>query len=340
MKKNENEFAVSDKEILTECEAFYKKLYSSKIQADSIPLDTDHFFQENDTVLNKEESDSIEGLLTDAECIAALKDMGKGKSPGNDGLPSEFYKTFWSDISEPLLKALNYGFEIGQLSVSQRRGFIKLIPKKSEELYYIRNWRPLTLLNCDYKIAAKAIANRLKTHLPKLINNDQSGFIKGRFIGENIRLIDSVINYAATKNIPGKEEVICKEHNFNWQNSKKLRSKTREEFLTGNHQTRKTKTPFVVTYHPGLPNLSKILRDLHPVLQSSNRCKKAIKDVPLIAFRKPKSLGDYLVQRFRELAPKCRPEPLYHPAILHDPLKDKVLKYTNLGHIVKSQPDL
>ena len=129
--------------------------------------------------------------------------MGNGKSPGNDGLPSEFYKTFWSDISEPLLKALNYGFEIGQLSVSQRRGIIKLIPKKSEELYYIRNWRPLTLLNCDYKIAAKAIANRLKAHLSKLINNDQSGFIKGRFIGENIRLIDSVINYAATKNIPG-----------------------------------------------------------------------------------------------------------------------------------------
>ena len=203
LKKNENEFAISDKEILTECEAFYKDLYSSKIQAGSIPLDTDHFFQENDTVLNKEESDSIEGLLTDAECIAALKDMGNGKSPGNDGLPSEFYKTFWSDISEPLLKALNYGFEIGQLSVSQRRGIIKLIPKKSEELYYIRNWRPLTLLNCDYKIAAKAIANRLKAHLSKLINNDQSGFIKGRFIGENIRLIDSVINYAATKNIPG-----------------------------------------------------------------------------------------------------------------------------------------
>ena len=142
------------------------------------------------------------GQAPDAR-VAALKDMGNGKSPGNDGLPSEFYKTFWSDISEPLLKALNYGFEIGQLSVSQRRGIIKLIPKKSEELYYIRNWRPLTLLNCDYKIAAKAIVNRLKAHLSKLINNDQSGFIKGRFIGENIRLIDSLINYAATKNIPG-----------------------------------------------------------------------------------------------------------------------------------------
>ena len=93
--------------------------------------------------------------------------------------------------------------EISQLSTSQKRGIVKLIPKKNEELYYIKNWRPLTLLNCDYKIATKAIANRLKTHLHKLINNDQTGFLKGRFTGENLRLIDSVVNYTATKRTPG-----------------------------------------------------------------------------------------------------------------------------------------
>ena len=92
--------------------------------------------------------------------------------------------------------------EIGQLSTSQKRGIIKLIPKKSEELYYIKNWRPLTLLNCGYKIATKAIANHLKTHLHKLINNDQTGFLKGRFTGENLRLIDRVVNYTATKTTP------------------------------------------------------------------------------------------------------------------------------------------
>ena len=67
---------------------------------------------------------------------------------------------------------------------------------------FIKNWRPLTLLNCDLKIATKAIANQIKKVIPKPINNDQTGFLKGRFIGENIRLIDSIINYAAEQHIP------------------------------------------------------------------------------------------------------------------------------------------
>ena len=129
--------------------------------------------------------------------------MESDKTPGTDGLPAEFYKVFWKDISTILIKSLNYAYEKDQLSITQRRGIIKLISKKDAEPYFIKNWRPLTLLNCDYKIAAKSIPNRLKVFLPNLINNDQTGFIKGRFIGENIRLIDSVICYAKEKNIPG-----------------------------------------------------------------------------------------------------------------------------------------
>ena len=129
--------------------------------------------------------------------------MVSDKTPGTDGLPAEFYKTFWKDISSLLVSALNYAFESGCLSITQRRGIIKLIPKKDAELYFIKNWRPITLLNTDYKIAAKALANRIKSVLPSLINNDQTGFMKGRFIGENVRLIDCIIQYAAEKNIPG-----------------------------------------------------------------------------------------------------------------------------------------
>ena len=128
--------------------------------------------------------------------------MESDKTPGTDGLPAEFYKVFWKDISF-LISALNYAFDSGCLSATQRRGVTKLIPKKDAELYFIKNWRPITLLNTNYKIAAKSIANRIKLVLPNLINHDQTGFLKGRFIGENIRLIDSIIQYATEKNIPG-----------------------------------------------------------------------------------------------------------------------------------------
>ena len=161
------------------------------------------FSLENDTVLTEDEQKTYEGYLTEKECLEDLRRMEPNKTPGSDGLPAEFYKVFWKEISTTLIRALNYSYESGQLSTTQRRGIIKLIPKKDAEPYFIKNWRPLTLLNCDYKIPAKSIASRIKTVLPDLINNDQTGFIKGKFIGENIRLIDSVIGFAKERNIPG-----------------------------------------------------------------------------------------------------------------------------------------
>ena len=70
----------------------------------------------------------------------------------------------------------------------------------------LNNWRPLTLLNTDYKdykIATKAIANRIKKFLPKIIDCSQTGFIKGRYIGENIRLIQETIEMLEKETMPG-----------------------------------------------------------------------------------------------------------------------------------------
>ena len=89
--------------------------------------------------------------------------------------------------------------------MSKTRGIVKLIPKKDSELILIKNWRSLTLLNCDYKIASKAIASRIKSFLPKLMSDDQTGFLKGRCISERIRLLDSVIKYTEGRNQGGGE---------------------------------------------------------------------------------------------------------------------------------------
>jgi len=71
---------------------------------------------------------------------------------------------------------------IEELCPTQYEGVITLIPKPGKDPLLVTNFRPITLLNCDYEILSKVINNRLCSLLPKLIKNDQTGFIKGRNI--------------------------------------------------------------------------------------------------------------------------------------------------------------
>ena len=193
----------TDVEILQEAKNYYESLYTSITNNELCNEYDDIFFPENiQAKLTDDQKLSCEGELSATECFASLKRMEMGRSPGTDGLPAEFYKVFWNDVSTYLLASLNSSFSKGHLSISQRRGLITLIPKKNKPQQYLKNWRPISLLNCDYKIAAKAVATRMKRVLPDIINNDQTGFLKGRSIGENVRLLNSVISYAEQQNIP------------------------------------------------------------------------------------------------------------------------------------------
>ena len=153
--------------------------------------------------LSDEERDNMEGLLTYEECKKVLETFQNDKSPGEDGFTVEFYKFFFDLLGHDLIASFNEAYEANELTISQRRGVITLIPKEDGSLLDLSNWRPITLLNVDCKIATKAIAKRLEASLPKLINHDQTGFIKDRDIGENIRLIIDVMEYTKAHDIPG-----------------------------------------------------------------------------------------------------------------------------------------
>ena len=136
------------------------------------------------------------------DCEKAVKHCKVGKSPGIDGITNDFYKTYWGVIGQDFVELVNYMWEKQELCDSQYVGLIRLLFKKGER-EDITNWRPITLLNCDYKIIEKVLANRLSSVIPEVIKEDQKGFVKGRHIEENVRLVEDVIDYCEENNIPG-----------------------------------------------------------------------------------------------------------------------------------------
>ena len=128
--------------------------------------------------------------------------MKNNKCPGSDGLSFEFYKMFWSYIKDLLLESLNEGYKKGTLSDSQRHALLTLLYKKGDKRN-LDNWRPISLLNADYKIAARALAKRLQNVIPNIISFDQMGYIKNRSAAENIRLVQDLLDFCSYTNIPG-----------------------------------------------------------------------------------------------------------------------------------------
>ena len=187
----------NSEDILNAEKQFYEKLYTS-CEPDDCNL-SDLLMDINATKLDNEAQISCEGRLSIKECSNALRTMPNNKTPGSDGLPIEFYKFFFNDIITNLIESFDFSFRNGKLSADQRRGIINLIPKPDKDPSILKNWRPISLLNTDYKILTKCIANRLRVVLPDIIHSDQTGFLPGRYIGENVRLALDMIDYLKQK---------------------------------------------------------------------------------------------------------------------------------------------
>ena len=172
---------------------FYKGLYKSQSLANN-EADYEYFLGESNehNTLSPESKAMLDSDVTKDEIIKSLRKMKNHKSPGPDGVIVEFYKLYWDIVGEDLHEVFISGLENEQLAYSQYLATLVLLYKKGPRPD-IKNWRPISLLNTDYKLLSKVFAERIKKVLHKIINPEQRGCVPGRYIGENIRLIDDIL---------------------------------------------------------------------------------------------------------------------------------------------------
>jgi len=187
--------------ILHEQYKYYKELYSC---VDVNEDDIDSFLQKiNISVsVNEEDREMCDKDINKEEIHTALKSMSKNKSPGTDGLTVEFYMHFYELFEDIFYKLFKCIEEESVMSRSMRHGMITLIHKKNDKRL-LKNWRPISLLNVDYKILARIMSNRIKTVLPKIISREQSACIMGRDISDTICSIRDIIHLVENEKMEG-----------------------------------------------------------------------------------------------------------------------------------------
>lgn len=182
---------------------FYVDLYDSEMHSNSLDLMDNFFSRLNLPCLTEDQRSTLNSPISRKELLDVIKGLQSGKAAGPDGLSSEFYKEFGEILVDPLLNMYNDSFMKGILPMSLREANISLILKKGKPSEDCGSYRPISLLNVDLKILSKILAKRLEKLLPLLINQDQTGFIKGRNSYNNMRRLLNAIEIFHQKSMQG-----------------------------------------------------------------------------------------------------------------------------------------
>lgn len=143
-------------------------------------------------ILSYEDHEPLCKEISDSEIKQALWSIKDGKSPGPDGYNSHFFKKSWSVVGYDICAAVRYYFVNGAMLRQTNATTITLIAKVSN-LASLNDYRPISCCNVLYKIISKIMSSRLRSVLNKIIHPNQSVFIPGRRIVDNVFLVHELV---------------------------------------------------------------------------------------------------------------------------------------------------
>ncbi|GKA24782.1 hypothetical protein Tco_0710815 [Tanacetum coccineum] len=154
------------------------------------------------TRLDVNNANDIIRMVSDTEIKNAMFSMGNEKSPGPDGFTAAFFKEAWEIVGKDVILAVHEFFINGKLLKKMKHTIIALIPKVSPPVR-VNDFRPISCCNVLFKCISKIIANRIKSSLKVLISPNQSAFVPGRSIADNILLTQEIMhNYHLNHGTP------------------------------------------------------------------------------------------------------------------------------------------
>ena len=180
--KNESEEYVGQEEVTRGITEFYEKLYKENVY--DYPKDDD--FYSHCPKLTNEQMNYVDSELNNTDLLNALKTCSDS-SPGPDGIPYSVYKTYWDTVGPVILDSWKYSVQTETLPPSHYKSIITLLPKEGKNTNDIKNWRPITLSNCDSKIITKALSVKISKVLDSILDVSQTAYIPGRSVADNLR---------------------------------------------------------------------------------------------------------------------------------------------------------
>jgi len=177
--------------------SFYSELYTPEKHPDATAaIDQILLPIQNRPHVTAAENAGILLPLTMDDLWDLLNHTSKGRAAGDDGLPFEIYPLLFEHdpTAHLFLRLFNKALLTGEYPPSWYRTVMILLHKKGDP-QRLANWRPLSLINCDAKLFAKVLANRLNGILPRLLTPYQTGFVRGRAIADNGVILSTVMDH-------------------------------------------------------------------------------------------------------------------------------------------------